>query len=110
MGVANPSKRKGTAFERQVADWLKDNGFPDADRSVLRGNKDRGDIIGLACWCLELKATRQIDLAGALDEAAREAKNLGTEFYAAVIKRRRKSVAAAYVVMPLKTFVRLTPR
>lgn len=42
--MSNPSKAKGTAGETALVRWLRDNGFPFADRQPLRGNRDAGDI------------------------------------------------------------------
>jgi len=55
----------------------------------------------------ELKATRELDVAGAINEAAKEAANAGARWYAAVLKRRRKPTADAYVVLPLHLFAEL---
>lgn len=101
------SKRKGTAFEREVVDFLVATGHKAAERRALGGKNDKGDVIGLPAWTLELKATKEIDLAGAVDEARVEAINAGTLFYAAVIKRRRQNVSEAYVVLPLCLFTAL---
>lgn len=102
----NKSKRKGSLFERQVADYIAQT-VPGVDRRVLRGNRDQGDIGGLPQWTLELKATREIDLAGAIDKARVEAKNAGTPYYAAIVKRRGKGVAAAYAVMTVEQWLAL---
>lgn len=95
------SRRKGTAFETAVVRYLNERGHR-TERRALAGALDRGDIAGLDGWTLECKATREIDLAGAVDEAAREAMNAGTALFAAVVKRRNRGVAEAYVVIPLR--------
>lgn len=98
--MGNPSKQKGTRFETEVARYLG------VERRTLKGSQDQGDLI-FPGWTLELKATREIDLAGAVDEAAREAKNAGTALYAAIVKRRGKGPQSAYVVLPLALFARI---
>jgi Holliday junction resolvase len=105
--AGSKSKQKGTRFEREVCEFLVAAGFPGADRGVLRGSRDRGDVIGVPGWVLELKATRELDLAGAVDEARVEAINANTLMYAAVIKRRRRSIGEAYFVLPLALAARL---
>jgi hypothetical protein len=100
-------KRAGARFEQQVADYLAANGFPYAERRHSNGPKDRGDIAGVLGWTLEAKALRDLDVAGAIDEAAKEAGNAGSRWYAAILKRRRKPTADAYVVLPLKLFADL---
>jgi len=101
------NKRAGARFEQQVADYLAAHGHPYAERRHVRGSRDRGDLSGIPGWVLELKATRELDVAGAVDEAAKEAGNAGTRWYAAILKRRRKPIAEAYVVLPLRLFAEL---
>lgn len=100
------SKAKGTRFEREVADYLALS-VPGVDRMILHGSADHGDITGVPDWTLETKSTRTIDLAGALDEAKVEASNAKTRWHAAIVKRRGKSVAGAYVVFSLGQFADL---
>lgn len=99
--MTHPSKRKGSRFERDVADYLAANGFPHADRKVGHGTADRGDIAGVPTWTLECKATKRMELAEWMKEAEVEAVNGGTEHYAVIAKRRGRPVGDAYVVMPL---------
>lgn len=101
-------RRAGTAFAQAAAEFLATHGHPYAERRALFGRNDKGDIGGVIGWVLECKATREIDLAGAVDEARVEARNAGTRLFAAVVKRRRKGIADAYVVMPLEVFAELT--
>ena len=42
--MTNPSRIKGTKAESAVVAWLRDNGFPHADRQPGRGSRDQGDI------------------------------------------------------------------
>ena len=96
------ARRKGSAFARDVCQYLRDElGLP-IERRVDGGSRDRGDVAGLPRWVLELKNCRQIDLSGWMDEALKEAANDGAPFYAVVAKRRMKGTQQAYVVMPLE--------
>lgn len=103
----NRPKIAGTRFERAVADWFCNHGFPYCERQVLRGAKDRGDLLGIPGWALELKATKTISLADALTEAKTAAANSGADRYAAIIKRRSHQTKDAYVVMTLEQFAEL---
>jgi len=94
------AKAKGTRFETAVVNYLRE-WFPTCERRALRGNQDGGDIANLPLT-VECKATREIDLAGAVKEAAAAAFRNGDAYYAAVIKRRSHSIADAYAVLPLK--------
>ncbi len=105
--MTNPSKAKGSLFEREVVEFLNANGLPLAERRVTRGAKDAGDVSGVPGWVFELKATKVLNFAGALAEAHVEAANAKAPWYAAIVKRRRQGVAAAYVVMPLEEFTAL---
>lgn len=96
------SKRKGSAFERDVCQYLRDTlGLP-VERRVIGGTLDRGDVAGIPGWVLEAKNCRALDLSGWMDEALREAACDGAPFYAVVHKRRMKGVQQAYVTMPLE--------
>lgn len=101
------SKAKGTRFEVAVRDHLDSNGIA-AFRTAPAGTRDEGDLLVLD-WdaILECKATRAIDLAGAVDEARIEAHHARRRFGIAVIKRRMASIGKAYVVMTLDDFVDL---
>lgn len=45
--MANPNGKKGSAFERQTADYWRDNWSGFIDRRVKTGAKDRGDIANI---------------------------------------------------------------
>lgn len=105
--MSSPSKRKGTTFEVAIRDHLDQRGIA-AFRVAPAGARDEGDI-RVPGWdaILECKATRAIDLAGALDEARVEAMNAKERYGIAVIKRRNHHVSHAYVVMALEDFIDL---
>lgn len=106
--MSNPSKAKGTRFESDVVAYLRANGFPSVERRALAGTADRGDIGGVEGVVFECKATKSIDLAGAVDEAVVEAANDGADSLpVAIVKRRMRSTSDAYVVVPLWWFVRV---
>lgn len=104
--VSNPSKAKGSRYERAVAKVFKDSGFPEADRDRLRGSKDCGDITGVMDLTIEAKNRKRMDIAGAVDEAVEESKNGGTKWALAAVKRRQKHARESYAVMPLEMAAR----
>ena len=53
--MSNPSKNKGSAAERLVAAWLRENGYPDACRSRAGWSADVGDILGVPGLVVEVK-------------------------------------------------------
>jgi Holliday junction resolvase len=103
-------RRRGSRFEADVCTFLREHGFPLAERRVMGGARDRGDVAGIPGWVIECKATRELDLAGALTEAKAEAVHASTDNYAAVLKRRNHPVSSAYVVLPLDRFAELLRR
>jgi hypothetical protein len=106
--MTNRPKQIGTGFETAVVDYLKQHGYPLAERRTLSGTHDRGDVAGVPGWVLECKAEKSIDLAGYMGEVATELGNCTLSTWgAAVVKRRQKSAAEAYFVMPLNQAVAL---
>lgn len=100
--MANPNKRKGTAFESAVVEVLREAGL-DAWRIAQTGPQDSGDIHAAGGWVLQAKSYK--DLAAALregvDGAQRQRAVADLPNAAAVIKRPRKHAREAYVVQPL---------
>ena len=56
--MTNPPRKRGTAAETAVTRWLRDHGFPHADRQPLRGGRDQGDIDITAGLIAEVKNHR----------------------------------------------------
>jgi len=106
--VTSANKAKGSQWERDVAAYLRENGFPMADRRYGAGvREDKGDLVGVPRFALECKNQASINLAQFLEEALIEAKHAKAQFGAAIIKRRRKATKDAYVVMSLEQFAEL---
>ena len=105
--MANPSKRKGTSFEVAVVAYLRDHGFPFAERRAQRGIDDAGDVSGVVGWVIEAKNCRLTELGPWLNEAKHEAANDGVERFAVVHKRRQHGTAEAFVTLPLHLFAQL---
>lgn len=102
------AKKAGTSWESAIVDGLIAFGWPYAERRRLSGSADKGDIAGIPGLVIEAKNTRQMDLAGAVDEALCERDNAGAAHGVAWLKRRgRTSAAGGYVVMDGSTFMAL---
>jgi len=102
-------RQKGSSFERLIADYLKANGFPFADRRVKSGSKDRGDIGGVGTdagqLVLECKNTSKISLGTWATEAEVERVNDEALAGAVVHKRHGKGQAAdQWVTLTLADF------
>jgi hypothetical protein len=104
----NRNKAAGTRWESAIVEFLRDNGFPWAERRALAGALDKGDVTGIPGVVIEAKAHRQISLAEFLDEALTERDNAGAQIGAAWVKRKGKGSAGdGYVVMDGHTFALL---
>lgn len=102
-------RQKGSTFERLIADYLKSNGFPFADRRVKNGAKDRGDVGGVHVHgqpvVLEAKNTSRISLGAWASEAEQERLNDEAIAGAIVHKRHGKGQAGdQWVTMTLADF------
>jgi hypothetical protein len=102
------SKRKGTAWEAAVVDYLRDNHVPHAERRALNGSKDRGDIAGIPGVVIEAKSAAKVELAAWIDETEKERRNDNASVGATWIKRRGKTdPGQGYVLMTGERFLRL---
>lgn len=105
----NRSKRKGTAFEQQVCDWLNEElGTDEFHRLALGGANDVGDVYGLRAHggkvVVECKACARTELAQWLGEAERERLNADALAKVVLVKRRGCGYARlgkTYAVMEL---------
>lgn len=93
------SKRKGTAAETAVVGYLRERGWPHAERRALAGARDRGDVAGIAGCVLEVKSCARMEPAAWLDEAAAERANDGAAVGAVIAKRRGTSDPARWYAL-----------
>lgn len=106
----NRPKKIGTEWETRLVRYLAEQGLT-VRRNPPAGTNDIGDITVTDAdgdsWVIEAKATKAIDLAGGMNELAREKANAGVSFGALVIKRRNHDTGRAYVVIELEDFAAL---
>lgn len=105
------SKQKGTSFETAVVNYINESGYFKAQRLVLAGSADQGDI-ECGSWIFEAKNRKGYHPGEAIDEAKVELQHRKSHgpglptHYAAIIKRVGKGdVARSFVVMELEQFV-----
>lgn len=115
------SKRKGTEWETNVRDWLREQGHRRAARIGDRDSGlDRGDIEGLPGIVIQCKNERSIDLPGYLDETDIQVDNAHkynfsrgeqreTPLFPVVFIRRRgfPDPGFGYAVMEMRQWLRL---
>lgn len=100
------AKAKGTAAETAVVKFLRDNGFPYAERRALHGTVDKGDITGCGPVVFEVKNHAKMDLAGWIKELETETVNAEANVGAVVAKKRGTTNPGDwYAVMPFEWFV-----
>lgn len=92
------SKKKGTAAETAIVNYLRSAGFAQAERRALNGTADRGDIAGIPGAVIEVKNCARTELAAWIEEAETEARNDGAPFAAVWHKRRGKGNPADWFV------------
>jgi len=102
------NRQKGTAFETQVVEALKANGFPYAERRALHGTADKGDITGTGPLVWECKNHKELKLSEWLTETEQERLNAVADHGILVVKRRGKGDALkSYAVMELGQLINL---
>jgi hypothetical protein len=102
------AKQKGTAHETAIVNYLNSRGIP-AYRPAQSGFADHGDIHGVSPFILQAKDWRdwQSAIREGLDGAQKQRVNAGEPYGVAVVKRARKSIGEAYVVLRLEDFASL---
>lgn len=106
--MANKSKQKGTAWETQIVNYLRDSGCFHAHRKVLSGNSDKGDIYidHVQELIIEAKNEKTYKLAEWVKEANTEAKNADVKIGVVWMHQTGKSDPAdGFVVMSGATFL-----
>ena len=83
MGAA---RAKGTAAETAVANYLRFQGWPYAERRALSGALDKGDITGTPGLVWEVKAGARLDIPGWLRETETEKINANAAHGILVVK------------------------
>lgn len=106
--MSNPSKRKGTSAEVAVVGWLREHGFPHAERRALAGVNDKGDVSGVPGVVFEVKSCKRTELAAWVDELVVEMRNADAQVGAVVHKRRGTTDPGRwFATMPLEVFAAL---
>lgn len=92
------SKKKGTAAETAVVQYLRAAGFIQAERRTLGGSHDRGDIAGLPGVVIEVKNCARQELGAWIAEAELERDNDHATLGVVWHKRRGKGHPADWFV------------
>lgn len=99
--MGKTSREKGKRGEREVAAFLRSEGY-DAHRGVqYHGGPDSPDVVGLPGIHIEVKRAERLDLYGALSQSKGDA---GDDMPIVV---HRKNECEWVVVQPLKDWIEL---
>jgi hypothetical protein len=100
--MANPQKRKGSAFERLICDYLAER-MP-CERIPAGATLDRGDLWTEAA-AIQCKNCRSLSLGAWLRDAMEQQVNARKRWHALVVKRKGTTdPAEQFVVMSLQQF------
>jgi hypothetical protein len=105
--MSNPSKNKGSRFEREIADYLRSLDIQ-VDRTRVGWADDRGDIHGIPGVVIECKNHKTMDLAQWIRELDNEMHNADAGMGCVVHKRRGTTDASQhYATLRFGTFIQL---
>lgn len=106
--MTHPNKIKGNDAERAVVRYLRDNGYPFADRMRSGWTDDKGDIDGIPHTVIEVKAEQKITLSEYMKELEREITNARAETGVVIVKKRNVSdVSNWYACAPVSIWIQL---
>jgi len=102
------AKAKGTAAETAVVKYLREHGFPYAERRALHGTADKGDITGCGPIVFEVKNHAKMDLAGWIKELEAEMVNAKADTGAVIAKKRGTTNPGEwYAILPTRVLIGL---
>lgn len=107
--MANRMKSMGTTHETAIVTWLRDHGWPWADKKRQAGAQDRGDVqvserIPFVIEAKTAKSTTdRASLGTFVKELVVEVDNAGAESGAVVFKKKGTTdVGEFYAILPVK--------
>ncbi len=111
LGPMVRPRDKGTIAETAVVGFLRDNGWPYAERRALHGAMDKGDVTGIPGLAMEVKwANAGMKIGPWLTETGIERLNAAAEHGVLVVKPLGLGVTRVeswYAVMVQEDFLRL---
>jgi len=100
--VTTKSKQRGTQTETMAVKALRAFGWEEAERRALAGKLDKGDVVNVPLFCLEIKGDRSMRLAAWKAETLQEQENAGEPYCALIVRVERKPVEQWDFYMPLE--------
>tara|TARA_R100000234_G_scaffold84413_1_gene53591 strand:+ start:189 stop:518 length:330 start_codon:yes stop_codon:yes gene_type:complete len=97
------SRSKGARYEREVASYLDDNGFPARRGQQFAGGADSPDVVSAEFpFHIETKMVERLNLQDAFDQATRDS---GGKKPPCVIHRKKHT--QSLITMKLEDFIKL---
>lgn len=97
-----PNARKGAEAERMVAKYLREQGFPNADRRLREGRADdQGDIDGVPYTVIQVKYWAENRLNAWVVDTLKQRDNAGTPLCLLVVRKKYRAVEGWDTYMPL---------
>lgn len=93
------AKTKGRETENQAVDWLREQGWADAERRRLQGALDQGDVAGVPGTCIEVKSAAEWKPVQWLRETTVETFNAGADIGFVMARPRGGTDVADWVIM-----------
>lgn len=94
------SRQKGARYEREIARYLEENGYPSHRGQQFSGGKDSPDVVSPDFPChIETKFVERLDLYGAMTQSIRDA----GEKPPCVVHRKKNS--ESYITLRLEDFM-----
>lgn len=109
--MANPAKRKGDTFERELSKYLSEILGVDVMRSIYTGDpmvrkgKGNSDLIGVPRLAVEAKFVEKLSFPAAIAQAKRNA--APSEIPIVINRRSRMKTGDSYVCLTLDNFVQM---
>ena len=102
------NRSKGTSFETMIVRYMRDNGFPMAERRALHGSLDKGDINPGVPLVFECKAAKRHELSNWIQQTEQERVNAEADFGVLVVKRQGHATGGEqYALMRFEDMLKL---
>lgn len=105
--MTNKNKQKGYRYEKLLVDYFTTHNFKNVKRVVLHQGYDEGDIHIDNGIVIQAKDCNRFLINKWMNDVEQQTKNADRLYPLLCIKNRQENVKEGFVVMKLKTLVRL---
>lgn len=102
------SRRKGARCENDVVNWLREQGFPHAERRIAGMDNDTGDITGIPGLVIEVKDRQKHDFPAYMRQLTEEMTAADVDTGLVIAKKKgTTNVGEWYAMMPVELAIEL---